>query len=146
MKLAVDSSAFAKRYVQEVGSDELDRILAQASELAMCVLLVPEIVSALNRRLRERILTMADYRVVKKRLLNDVRDATILQTTPSVVSRSVNLLERNPLRALDALHVACALEWQADLFLTSDKNQFSAARNSGLRTEYIGRTVLPSGG
>ncbi len=140
MKLAVDSSSFAKRYVQEVGSDRLDRFLESASELAFCVILVPEIVSGLNRRLREQVLSIADYRQVKKQLLDDVRDATVLQITPSVVSRSVKLLEGNVLHALDALHVACALEWQADLFVTSDRRQFVAATNADLRTEYVGQS------
>jgi len=140
MKLAIDSSSFAKRYVQEVGSDELDRFLESASELAFCVILVPEIISGLNRRLRERILTIADYRAVKKQLMDDLRDATVLQVTPSVISRSVKLLESNVLRSLDALHVACALEWRADLFVTSDRRQFMAATNTGLRAEYIGQS------
>jgi len=139
MKLAVDSSSFAKRYVQEVGSEELDRFLESASELAFCVVLVPEIIAGLNRRLRERILTIADYRAVKKQLLDDVRDATVLQIAPSVISRAVKLLESNALRSLDALHVACALEWRADLFLTSDRRQFVAASNTGLRAEYVGQ-------
>ena len=141
MKLAVDSSSFAKRYVHEIGSDELDRFLGSASELAFCVILVPEIVSGLNRRLREQALTIADYRAVKKQLLDDVRDATVLQITPYVVSRTVKLLEGNVLCAMDALHVACALEWQADLFLTSDKRQFVASTNAGLRSEYIGQPI-----
>ena len=141
MKLAIDSSSFAKRYVQEDGSDQLDRLLEKTSELAFCVILVPEIVSGLNRRLREQVLTVADYRAVKKQLLDDVRDATVLQLTPSVISRSVKLLESNVLRALDALHVACALEWQADLFVTSDKRQFLASMNTGLRSEYIGQPI-----
>jgi predicted nucleic acid-binding protein len=141
MKLAIDSSSFAKRYVQEVGSGKLDRLLQSASELAFCVILVPEIVSGLNRRLREQVLTIADYRTVKKQLLDDVRDATVLQITPSVVSRSVKLLEGNVLRALDALHVACALEWQADLFVTSDKKQFDAAINTELHSEFVGRPI-----
>ena len=141
MKLAIDSSSFAKRYVQEVGSDKLDRFLESASELAFCVILVPEIVSGLNRRLREQVLTIADYRAVKKQLLNDVRDATVLQITPSVVSRSVKLLEDNVLRALDALHVACALEWQADLFVTSDKKLFKAAKKSELHSEFVGQPI-----
>ena len=140
MKLAVDSSSFAKRYVQEIGSAELERFLEDASELAFSVVLVPEIVSGLARRLREHILTLADYRAVKKQLLIDVGDATVLQITPAVVSRSVKLLEKNAIRALDSLHVACALEWRADLFLTSDRRQFVAARNSGLSAEYIGRS------
>jgi predicted nucleic acid-binding protein len=139
MKLAIDSSSFAKRYVQEVGSDKLDLLLESASELAFCVILVPEIVSGLNRRLREQVLTIADYRAVKKQLLDDVRDATVLQITPSVVSRSVKLLEDNVLGALDAIHVACALEWQADLFVTSDKKQFKAAINTELRSEFVGQ-------
>ena len=139
MKLAVDSSSFAKRYVQEVGSDKLDRFLESASELAFCVILVPEIISGLNRRLRERMVTIVDYRAVKKQLMDDVHDATVLQITPSVISRSVKLLEGNVLRAVDALHVVCALEWQADLFVTSDRRQCMAAKNTGLRTEYVGQ-------
>lgn len=142
MKLAVDSSSFAKRYVQEVGSEELALFLKDASELAFSVILVPEIISSLNRRLREHVLTVSDYRAVKKQLMDDVSDATVLQITPSVVSRSVKLLESNALRALDSLHVACALEWKADLFVTSDRRQFVAAKNSGLHAEYIGQPAV----
>jgi len=141
MKLAVDSSSLAKRYVQEIGSDKLERFLQNASELALCIILVPEIVSGLARRMREGALTISNYRAARKQLLADVRDATILQITPSVVSSSVKLLENNDLRdlrAMDALHVACALEWQADLFVTSDRKQLTAAKNAGLRTEYLG--------
>jgi predicted nucleic acid-binding protein len=79
---------------------------------------------------------------VKKQLLNDVSDATVLQITPSVVSRSVKLLENNSLHAMDSLHVACALEWKADLFITSDRRQFMAAKNSGLHVEYIGQPIV----
>ena len=142
MKLAVDSSSFAKRYVQEVGSDKLDHFLQNASELAFCVILIPEIVSGLNRLLREKVFTIADYRTIKKQLLEDIKDVTVLQITPSVVSRSLKLLERHVLRAMDALHVACALEWKADLFLTADRRQFSAAKKTGLRTEYVGKSPV----
>lgn len=113
--------------------------LQNASELALCIILVPEILSGLNRRMREGFLTAADYRAVKRQLLADVRDATILQITPAVVSRSIRLLENGNLRAMDALHVACALEWGPDLFVTSDSRQSLAAGNAGLRTEYLGK-------
>ncbi len=139
MKLVVDSSAFAKRYVNEAGSDELEGFLQNASKLALCVIVVPELVSGLNRRLREGSLTSKDYSKAKRLLLEDVHDATILQLTPAVISCSVNLLEKNFLRAMDALHVACALEWNAEMFVTSDKRQFEAAVNSGLLSEYLGK-------
>jgi predicted nucleic acid-binding protein len=141
MKLVVDSSSLAKRYVQEFGSEKLDQLLQKASELALCIILVPEVISGLNRRIREGALDHRRYRAVKKQLLNDVRDAVILQITPSVVSHSVKLLEKNVLRAMDALHVSCALEWKADLFVTSDRRQFITAQNAGLRTEYLGQPV-----
>ena len=142
MKLVVDSSAFAKRYVQEDGSEDIDLFLQRASDLALCIVLVPEIISGLNRRLREGFLSKRDYRKAKTQLLEDVHDATVLQLTPSVISHSVKLLENNAFRAMDAFHVACALEWQADLFVTSDKKQLIAAKNAGLSTEFIGQ---PSG-
>ena len=139
MKLLVDSSAFAKRYVQEHGSEEIEIFLQRASELALCIILVPEIISGLNRRLRERVLSTNNYRKLKSQLIEDVHDATVIQITPSVISHSVKLLANNVLRAMDSFHVACALEWRADLFVTSDKRQLIAAKNSGLLTEFIGQ-------
>lgn len=139
MKLVLDSSALAKRYIQEVGSERLDHLLENASELALCIILVPEVVSGLNRRKREGVLVLADYIAVKKQLMDDVRDAVILQITPSVISSALKLLENNVLRAMDALHVACALEWKADIFVTADRRQLLAAQNAGLHSEYLGQ-------
>jgi predicted nucleic acid-binding protein len=138
MNLFVDSSAFAKRYVLENGSDIIEELLQRASRLALCTILVPEIISGLSRRRREKVLSKDDYHKIKKQLLEDVHDAIVIQVTPAVISRSVRLLETNTLRAMDALHVACALEWKAELFATADKRQLKAAKNAGLVTEYIG--------
>ena len=146
MKLLVDSSALAKRYILEDGSEIMDQLLQRTSELAFCVILVPEIISGLNRRLREQFLSARDYGKVKRQLLDDVRDATVLQITPTVISRSVKLLEAHVLRAMDAIHVACALEWKADIFVTADRRQLMAAKKSGLQTEYIGQPGTTSDG
>jgi len=137
VKAYLDSSAFAKRFVDEVGSDAVDGICAQATELGLSVLCIPEIVSALNRRRRERTLTRSQYDTAKQRLVEDVRDAAIVNVTTSVVGSSVNILEANPIRALDAVHVASALEWDADLFVSSDKRQLGAAKRAGLKTEKV---------
>jgi len=139
MKIVIDSSAFAKRYVFENGSETVDRLLQRTSRLGLCAVLVPEIISALNRRLREQVLSPDDYRKAKKQLLNDVHDAIVLQITPAVISHAVKLLENNVLRAMDALHVSCALEWQAELFVSADRQQIEAAKNAGLHTEYVSR-------
>ena len=54
MRVFLDSSSFAKRFVEEPGSEQVEEICAEATELGLSVLCVPETVSALNRRRRER--------------------------------------------------------------------------------------------
>ncbi len=137
MKTFFDSSAFAKRFVDEAGSDKVEDTCAQASELGLSVICVPEIISALNRLRRERSLTATQYAEAKQRLLDDVRDADIINLAVSVVGSSIGVLEKSPVRAMDALHIACALEWGAQLFVSSDKKQLSAARRAGMKTHAV---------
>ena len=137
MKTFFDASTFAKRYVEENGSQLVDDICQEASELSLSVICVPEIISALNRRIREKRLSHQDYVAVKQHLSDDVRDAVIINLTPEVIATSTSLLEASPLRAMDALHIACALESGADLFVSSDKRQITAARKAVLHTKYV---------
>lgn len=137
MNVAFDSSAFAKRYIAEPGSEQVDVILQSAAQLGLSALCVPEIISALNRRAREGVLPQSGYEQAKAQLVADVADAVVLQLTPDVVATAVILLEQNALRAMDALHVAGALVWQADLFVTADQRQFAAAQQVGLNSQLI---------
>ena len=137
MKTYLDSSSFAKRFIEESGSARAEEVCAAASELALSVLCVPEVVSALNRRRRERLITADQYDAAKRSLVEDVRDADIIDLTASVVASSVNILEASPVRTLDALHIACAVAWEAELFVSSDMQQISAAQRAGLKTEKV---------
>ncbi len=141
MRTVLDSSSLAKRYVQELGSADVEDVLAATSELGLCILCLPEVASALNRLCREYALTASDYQQAKAVLVADMKEATILHLTPSVVTRSVEVLEANVLRAMDSLHVACAMEWGADLFVSSDRRQVAAAERIGLPTQFIGQQM-----
>jgi predicted nucleic acid-binding protein len=77
------------------------------------------------------------YQELKENVLEDIQDADIINLTPSVLERTTDLLESNVLRSLDAIHIACALEWEADLFVSSDERQVDAAINSGLQVKFI---------
>ena len=135
MKAYFDSSSFAKRFIDEPGSGKVEAICSGATALGLSVLCVPEIVSALNRRRRERSITQTQYEKAKRNLMEDVRDADIVNLTTPVIGSSLGILEAGPVRALDALHVACAAEWGAELFVSSDKQQLSAAKRAGLKTQ-----------
>jgi predicted nucleic acid-binding protein len=137
VKTFFDSSAFAKRYVEEPGSDEVEAACLAATDLGLCVICVPEILSAFNRRLRERGLRQSDYKLMKERLLDDVADATIVDLTPAVIKEAVVMLETSILRAADALHIAAAVAWDAEWFISADRRQLAAARKAGLRTKAV---------
>jgi uncharacterized protein len=137
VKTFFDSSAFAKRYVEEPGSQVVDSLCQEATEVALSVLCVPEIISALNRRAREGLLTDREYTEVKQALSQDIRDAVIVNLVPQVVSTCTKILEASPVRAAEALQIACALEWETEMFVSGDKRQISAARKAGLHTKLI---------
>jgi predicted nucleic acid-binding protein len=135
MNAFLDSSALAKRYVEEAGSERVQELLDVASGLGVAVIAPTEVVSALCRRLRENHLTRTQYGQAKRALFEDLSDASVVGLTEQVVTRAVDLIERWPLRSSDALHVACAAEWSCELFVTADERQGRAAREYGLKVE-----------
>ncbi len=137
MKIYFDSSAYAKRFIEEPGSQKIDDICQQATEVGLSIICFPEIISALNRRLRERSLTKHDYVLARERLSDELSDIQIVNITPRVIAKSGVLLETNPLRAMDAMHIACAIEWSSDIFVTSDQQQAKAARKSKMTTNLV---------
>ena len=137
MKVFFDTSSFVKKFVDEVGSKQADEITQQASAIGLSIICFPEIISALNRKLRSDFIIEEIYLDLKNDILQDIEDADIINLTPSVLKKTTELLEENILRSLDAIHIACALEWQSELFVSSDERQVTAAIKSGLKVEFI---------
>jgi uncharacterized protein len=137
VKAFFDSSAFIKRYAEENGSQSVEDICREASALGLSVICIPEIISALNRRRREKLISPSNYSLITQTLSEDIREAVIINLTSEVISTTTALLEKNSLRAMDALHIACAVEWEADLFVSADRQQLRAAAQTGLKTTYV---------
>ncbi|MSS72345.1 MAG: PIN domain-containing protein [Candidatus Latescibacteria bacterium] len=133
MKAFFDASALAKRYLEEPGSEQMEALCRQSTALAISALCLPEMISTLCRLRREGVLTPNRYASAKQGILEDLTDATICDITPSVIAQAIRLLETNVLRAMDALHIGCALEWEAEVFVSSDHRQLVAAQKAGLR-------------
>ncbi len=133
MKVFLDTSAFAKRFIAEQGSDKVLALCRQAESLVVSVICFPELISTLSRLVREKKLTKAAYRKLKGEAVADLEDVDICQMTPDVLASVVSLHEEHPLRTLDALHVACALNYGPDVFVSADHRQLAAARKAGLK-------------
>jgi len=132
VKVFLDTSALAKRYVAEQGSDQVLAVCQQADSLVVSVICLPELVSTLCRLVREEKLASAAYRTLKGGMMADLADVDICEITQEVLASVVSLLELHPLRAMDGLHVACALACAPDAFVSADHRQLSAARKAGL--------------
>jgi hypothetical protein len=137
VNIFLDSSALAKRYIEEPGSNRLQEILSSASSLGVSVICVSEVVSALCRRRREKKLHRQEYLKAKQALFEDIEDASVVNVTSQVVARAVEILERWSLGSSDSLHVASAAEWSAELFVSADQKQCGAARDCGLQVEQL---------
>jgi uncharacterized protein len=137
VRVLFDSSAFAKRFVHEAGSDAVAALCEQADEVVLSAIAVPEIISAFCRLRRETRITEANYTRLKAELLGDVVDAIICDVAPDVIAKSVEALERNTLRGMDAIHVGTAIVMHCDLFVSSDARQCEAAASAGLSVERV---------
>jgi len=137
MRIFFDSSAFAKRYVSEEGTDAVVQWCDRAAEIALSGIALPELISAFCRLRRESKISEAQYQQLKDSLLADIEDAAICDLTPIVLAHSIASLERNTLRGMDAIHIGSAVAMQADLFVSADARQCAAAAAAGLQVAAV---------
>ena len=141
--LYVDTSALVKRYVGEVGTLWVRRVLARPvrQPIYTSVLAHTEVLSALQRKVREGTLAGGDAQRLARRVQRHcARRYRLVAITPACVLQANALVQTHPLRAYDALHLACALAIRealqpyglpAPLFVTADEALLAAARAEG---------------
>jgi predicted nucleic acid-binding protein len=108
----VDTSALVKRYVAEVGSAWVRQMVARPVQhvLYTAALTEVEVRSALQRLVREgRLDTAQAQRLTQRVTQHFTRRYQVLPITRALVMQAGLVLERHPLRAYDAVHLACAL-------------------------------------
>jgi predicted nucleic acid-binding protein len=130
----VDASALVKLFVPESESDELNQALAGLTDVIVSDLALTEMASALGRRTREQLLRRQEaqrlYRAASKLHASSLH----AELTPPIHRRAERLMLSLaiPLRALDALHLATALDAEAATIVTFDPRLRDAAISQGL--------------
>ncbi len=113
----------------------------------VCAVLRTELVSSFARRVREGHWSRDDAEAKFATFLgHERRDYRRVAVTPAVLVRAEALLWKHPLRAADAIHLACAQTLLAILlpgdggltFVTADQRQAEAAQAAGMLVEYVG--------
>lgn len=128
MHLYLDASALIKLIVPERSSDALAELVAGRPVLS-AEIAVTELIRATNRVARE---APEAAELLRSRLDSALSAVTFLQVDRATCELAGRLDDPH-LRALDAIHVACAVAVGDDVeaFVTYDRRQGHAARATG---------------
>jgi predicted nucleic acid-binding protein len=133
----LDSSAFVKRYLEEIGTDVVKSIISTPGVIASSKLTYPEMLSALMRKLRAGEIERRRVHGLIERFERDWYYILVLEFHNGLLQIIKTVLEKYPLKAADSIHLASAL-WlkhsaNTDVtFVASDSNLLKAAQSENL--------------
>ena len=132
-----DSSAIVKRYMEEAGSDNVNKMVNESSIIATSKLTYPEIVSAFTRKRRAGDISKDNYVKALNEFEKEWDYFFVIQFHDEFFSTIKKLIERHSLRAADSIHLASALWLKQSVkenitFVASDVILLNAARTEKL--------------
>jgi predicted nucleic acid-binding protein len=144
--LYLDTSALVKVFIDEESSGLVRELVGSADVVATSRIAYAEACSALARRRREKALGAKDFQTARLELRRQWNAFAVLELDEF---KAGDLATEYPLRGLDAIHLAAALEIQSRggdvplVFCSFDALQAEAARSLELKVvpEDIGKAV-----
>lgn len=139
----VDTSALAKRYVNEAQSEEVEEFLSEQSLLLITNLTTAELRSLLAQRRRSGELKAVMEMRLFATFRDDVRQGYVSERelSAAMIEGAVNLIGQlvtPALRTLDALHLAACQQLGAELLVTADTRMRDAASELGIAARFFG--------
>ena len=133
----LDASALVKLFVPEPESDALNQALTGLTDVIISDLTLTETASALGRRSREHLLPPGEAQRLYREASKLHASSHHAELTPPIHRRAERLMLSLaiPLRALDALHLAAALDAEAATVVTFDPRLREAAASQGVFVE-----------
>jgi predicted nucleic acid-binding protein len=136
LRIFIDTSALAKRYVQEPGSEELEELFTSiAAEIFISTLAYVEFASAMGRKMRNMEISKAKVSEAIKELEEDWHKVfgkipleDLLAETAAAIALEYSL------KGADAVRLASAQVTGAELFVASDNKLIRVAKKMGLNS------------
>ena len=131
-----DTSALAKWYLNETGSEDVEKYIQEQGPVDISDLTVLEMRCLLARRRRERNIDSKLEAQIFATFQEDMRQKFLIchPLPVAITAGAVNLLSvlpDLPLRTLDALHLMISKEIAADLVVTADRVLAAGAKAIG---------------
>ncbi len=137
-----DTSVLVKNYVREAGSARAGELLRSHTFLSSSIVPV-ELISALMRRKSRRELKADAIAGILARVRHDHAYWKLVDVGGPVLSQAEEIIQTVQMRALDAVHIASLLAFQAASgirvpFITSDGRQRDVAMQMKLDVIWVG--------
>jgi len=137
MRFFVDSSALVKLYFREAGTERMRKLARDHSKRSFELLDISKVecASAVERLARDGKLDRSQADSILGRLHRDFRQFQVRPVTMPVVDLAVELLQKHPLKAYDAIQLAGCRETAANppVFVCADRRLRDAAKAEGLK-------------
>jgi len=111
--LYLDTSALVKLYIEEEGTDEVQRAVEDAKSVAASAVAYPEARSAFARLERDGHLSPEEHRAIVADLDREWPSYEVVDVTRDVAGIAGTLAARHLLRGFDAVHLASAVVLKA---------------------------------
>src|SRR6266487_1137126 len=138
----LDSSAVAKRYIAEAGTETIDALYARSEaremQLGFSLWNVGEVLGAIARARRVRWLTPAEAETAAWSFVGEsmkLRRLGALRTVPvrgDLLEAAIALLFRRDIEQADALQIATCKDLRAAALISAERRVLEAARAEGL--------------
>jgi len=137
MILYLDSSALVKRYIAEVGSEDVNDWIGQADLVSTCLVSRAEVSAAIARSSKLLVLSPDDALRAVNAFRAEWEDFLRLPVTETLIKQADILAWEYGLRGYDSIHLAAALLWKDAIgepivLATYDRQLWAAASRAGL--------------
>jgi predicted nucleic acid-binding protein len=134
-----DSSALAKKYVKEPGSDEIIGLWRASSAVFTSAVAYAEIVASLHRKRREVVVPAKRFERILASFRGDWQNFYCIEVSGTLHPVIDRLAATYPLRGFDAIHLASAFLIYQKIpkdfaFACFDQQLLDAARQEGMPT------------
>ncbi len=140
----LDTSALIKRFVAEKGSPLVQAIVTRKGPVATAKIAYAEVYAGLRRKSREGHLSEGRYAMSCRQFERDWQAYIRVDLRDEILLLARDLIQRHPLRAFDAIHLASALSLSSALgeditFAAADERLLRAAAAERLRVINVER-------
>lgn len=107
-----DTSALVKKYIKELGSDQISESYSQAELIGTAMITPPEMASALSRAMRRKVIDDDAAGEAWNMFGKDWDTYFVIDVNQALIGQANTLVWEQGLRGYDAVHLASLLAWK----------------------------------